>query len=77
MAVAIAAAYVRYERLPWIQDVFYGVGAAVIAIIGMSAYRLSRKTISKDVFLWCLFAMSHIVFPYLDHLFSAFRTYTT
>lgn len=56
MAVAIAAAYVRYERLPWIQDIFYGVGGAVIAIIGQSAYRLSRKTIGKDVFLWCLFA---------------------
>jgi chromate transport protein ChrA len=31
-------AYIRYERLPWIQDVFYGVGAAVIAIIAQSAY---------------------------------------
>src|SRR5439155_25485404 len=56
MAMAIAAAYVRFETLPWIQDIFYGVGAAVIAIIGQSAYRLSRKTIGKDVFLWCLFA---------------------
>jgi chromate transporter len=56
MAVAVAAAYIRYERLPWIQDVFYGVGAAVIAIIAQSAYRLSRKTIGKDVFLWSLFA---------------------
>jgi len=56
MAVAVAAAYIRYERLPWIQDVFYGVGAAVIAIIAQSAYRLSRKTIGKDLFLWGLFA---------------------
>jgi chromate transporter len=56
MAVAVAAAYIRYERLPWIQDVFYGVGAAVIAIIAQSAYRLSRKTIGKDLFLWTLFA---------------------
>jgi len=35
---------------------FYGVGAAVIAIIGQSAYRLSRKTIGADLFLWALFA---------------------
>jgi chromate transporter len=56
MAVAVAAAYIKYERLPWIQDVFYGVGAAVIAIIAQSAYRLSRKTIGKDLFLWALFA---------------------
>jgi chromate transporter len=56
MAVAVAAAYLRYERLPWIQDAFYGVGAAVIAIIAQSAYRLSRKTIGKDPFLCLLFA---------------------
>src|SRR6266700_2065125 len=61
MALAIAAAYVRFERLPWIQDIFYGVGAAVIAIIGQSAYRLSRKTIGKDVFLWCLFILCGVV----------------
>src|SRR5215471_5337352 len=56
MAVLVAAAYLKFERLPWIQDLFYGIGAAVIAIIGQSAYRLSRKTIGKDLFLWLLFA---------------------
>jgi chromate transporter len=56
MAVAVAAAYLKFERLPWIQDLFYGVGAAVIAIIAQSAYRLSRKTIGKDLFLWLMFA---------------------
>src|SRR5215469_1496676 len=56
MAVLVAAAYVRFQQLPWIQDLFYGIGAAVIAIIGQSAYRLSRKTIGKDLFLWFLFA---------------------
>jgi chromate transporter len=57
MAVGIAAIYVKFGRLPWIQDLFYGVAAAVIAIIGQSAYRLTRKTIGKDPFLWVLFAV--------------------
>src|SRR5215468_8525000 len=56
MAVGVAAAYLKFGELPWIQDMFYGVGAAVIAIIGQSAYRLSRKTIGADLFLWVLFA---------------------
>ena len=47
MAVAVAAAYLRFERLPWIQDIFYGVGAAVIAIIGQSAFRLSRRPLER------------------------------
>src|SRR5260370_16956012 len=56
MAIAIAAAYLKFGQLPWIQDMFYGVGAAVIAIIPQSAYRLSRKTIRRDLLLWLLFA---------------------
>jgi len=56
MASVIAAAYVRYGQLSWIQDLFYGVGAAVIAIISQSAYRLARKTIGRDRLLWLLFA---------------------
>src|SRR5215472_19143062 len=34
MAVGVAAAYLKFGELPWIQHMFYGVGAAVIAIIG-------------------------------------------
>jgi len=56
MAVAVASAYLNFGELRWIQDMFYGVGAAVIAIIGQSAYRLSRKTIGADLFLWVLFS---------------------
>ncbi len=56
MAIAIAAAYLKFGQLPWMQDMFYGVGAAVIAIIAQSAYRLSRKTIGRDLLLWLLFA---------------------
>jgi len=47
---------VHYGRLPWIQGVFYGIGAAVIAIIVRSAYKLVRSTLKKDLLLWTLFA---------------------
>src|SRR5262245_30241657 len=36
MAVSLAAAYVYFGRLSWIQGMFYGIGAAVIAIIAQS-----------------------------------------
>jgi chromate transporter len=55
MAVLVAAAYVRFGQLAWIHEAFYGIGAAVIAIIAQSALRLSRKTIGKDPFLWAVF----------------------
>jgi len=56
MVVVLAAAYMHYGRLPWIQGVFYGIGAAVIAIIARSAYKLVRSTLHKDWLLWTLFA---------------------
>ena len=37
MVLALAALYVHFGSLPWIQGMFYGIGAAVIAIIVRSA----------------------------------------
>src|SRR5947208_5248706 len=39
MVMALAAFYVRFHGLPWMQAAFYGIGAAVIAIIARSAYK--------------------------------------
>jgi chromate transporter len=47
MVVLIGMAYVGYGGLPWMQHVFYGVGAAVIGIILISVYKLTIKTVSK------------------------------
>src|SRR6195952_1392513 len=47
MVVLLGMLYQLYGGLAWMQAVFYGVGAAVIGIIGMSAYKLTVKTISK------------------------------
>jgi chromate transporter len=47
MVVALGFAYTLYGGLPWMQAVFYGVGAAVIGIIAMSSYKLTVKSVSK------------------------------
>ena len=59
--LVISALYVRWGGLPWMQGVFYGVGAAVIAIIGRSAYKLVRLTLGHDALLWAIFAVAAIV----------------
>ena len=48
MVVALGWLYVHFGGLLWMQSVFYGVGACVIGIIAMSAYKLTNKTIGKD-----------------------------
>lgn len=47
MVTLLGMAYKAYSGLPWMQAVFYGVGAAVIGIISMSVYKLTQKSISK------------------------------
>jgi chromate transporter len=58
MVIAIGMAYVSYGGIGWMQSVFYGVGAAVIGIIAMSAYKLTSKNIGKDKLLWAIFVVS-------------------
>jgi chromate transporter len=55
MVLALAAVYVHYGELRWIQGAFYGIGAAVIAIIARSVYKLTRSTLKNDRLLWALF----------------------
>jgi chromate transporter len=61
MVIGLALLYVRYGGLPWMQGVFYGVGAAVIAIIARSAVKLVKLTLGRDRLLWLLFLASAVV----------------
>jgi chromate transporter len=55
MVVALGAAYVEYGGLAWMQSVFYGVGAAVIGIIAISAWKLTAKSVGRDRLLWAIY----------------------
>ena len=57
MVVALGWAYVRFGGLAWMQAVFYGVGAAVIGIIAISAKKLTVKSIGKDKLLWAIYLL--------------------
>ena len=61
MVLALSAAYVQYGGMPWMQGAFYGVGAAVIAIIGKSAWKLAQTTLGKARLLWVLFGASALL----------------
>ncbi|WP_205509962.1 chromate transporter [Longitalea arenae] len=52
MVLGISYAYVQAGGLPWMQAVFYGIGAAVIGIIAISSYKLSKKSLGRDWLLW-------------------------
>lgn len=61
MVVALGWAYVQFGGISWMQAVFYGVGAAVIGIITLSAYKLTQKTIGRSGLLWAIYLASAAV----------------
>jgi chromate transporter len=61
MVLALAAVYLEFRGLDWMRGAFYGIGAAVIAIIARSAYKLVRLTAGTDWLLWGLFAVNAAV----------------
>jgi chromate transporter len=55
MVLIIGYTYVLYGGLPWMQAIFYGVGASVIGIIAVGSYKLTVKSIRSDKLLWIIF----------------------
>src|SRR5207245_3139834 len=61
MVLALAMGYLRFGGLAWMQGAFYGIGAAVIALIARSAFKLTRLTLGRDAVLWVLCAIAAVV----------------
>jgi chromate transporter len=57
MVLALSWLYVTLGGLWWMQALFYGIGAAVIAIIAVAAYKLARSTNRRDPLLWGIFVV--------------------
>ncbi|HLQ39239.1 MAG TPA: chromate efflux transporter [Planctomycetota bacterium] len=48
MVLLLSWLYLRFGGLDWMQGAFYGIGAAVIAIIARSAFKLAKTTLGKE-----------------------------
>ena len=61
MVLGLSIVYVHFGGLPWMQGAFYGIGAAVIAVIARSAFKLARRTVAKDGLLWMIFSVNGLL----------------
>ena len=66
MVLALSVAYVRFGGIAWMQAAFYGIGAAVIAVVLRSAFKLVRLTLARDPLLWLIFAANTIATAVLE-----------
>lgn len=60
MVMVLSIGYVAYGGLSWMQGAFYGIGAAVIAIIGRSAHKLVTGMVSRDKLLLLVVTLNAI-----------------
>ncbi len=59
--VALGFFYVRFQGLPAVRSLFYGIAPAVIAIVVLAAIKLARLTDGKDVRLWVISGLIMVV----------------
>jgi len=67
---AICWIYIVHGQLPWIAAVFYGLKAAVMAIVAAAMIRIGRKILTNPV-MWGIAAVSFIGIFYLGLPFPA------
>src|ERR671936_538116 len=56
LVTAIAIVYAKYQGLAVVEDIFFGVAPAVLAIIAVASWKLARSTNKRDPVLWLLAA---------------------
>jgi chromate transporter len=61
MVLVLSWLYLRYGGLAWMQAAFYGIGAAVIAIIARGAVKLAERTVSRDPLLVAVLLVNAVV----------------
>ena len=61
IVVGLGFVYVRYQGLPWVQAVFYGIAPAIMAIIAIAAVKLARLTNKSDLRLWAISAIILVI----------------
>jgi chromate transporter len=66
MVLVLSAFYVRFGELSWMQGAFYGIGAAVIAIVARGASKLLRSSVGRDPLLWAVVLVNAVVVAWAE-----------
>jgi chromate transporter len=66
MVLVLSVFYMRYGGLPWMLGAFYGIGAAVIAIVARGTEKLLRSTVGRDRLLWLVVLVNAVVVAWLE-----------
>ena len=66
MVLVLSVFYIRFGELSWMQGAFYGIGAAVIAIVAGGADKLLRSSVGRDPLLWVIVLVNAVVVAWAE-----------
>jgi chromate transporter len=66
MVMILSVFYIRFGELGWMQGAFYGIGAAVIAIVGRGAGKLLSSSVGRDPLLYAVVLVNAIVVAWTE-----------
>jgi chromate transporter len=66
MVLVLSVFYVRFGSLSWMQGAFYGIGAAVIAIVARGAAKMLRSSVGHDPLLWAVLLVNALVVAWTE-----------
>jgi chromate transporter len=66
MVLVLSVFYIRFGELSWMQGAFYGIGAAVIAIVARGASKLLRSSVGRDPLLWAVLLVNAVVVAWAE-----------
>lgn len=69
MVVGLGIVYQAYSGLSWMRELFYGISAAVVGIVAISAYKLTLKSVGRlnlqgikiNWLLWLFYLLAAVV----------------
>jgi chromate transporter len=66
MVMVLSVFYLRFGELAWMQGAFYGIGAAVIAIVARGASKLLGSSVGRDPLLWAVVLVNAVVVAWME-----------
>jgi chromate transporter len=65
LLAGLAAAYLAWGDLPWMQGLFYGIRPAVVAVVLFAAWRIGSRALKNGV-LWSMAAAAFVAIFFFD-----------
>lgn len=70
--LAFSVFYLKYKNLAWVHAMLYGMGASVLGVVAISAWKLAKTSLEKDAGCWTIAVIITITTCYFNKVHLLF-----